>query len=109
LRILSISFIKAALMKEVNLTMKKLYVGNLPFDYDSQKLEELFAKFGSVSSAFLIKDRETGKSKGFGFVEIDNEGAKKAMEELNNKEIGGRALKVNEARPMENNDRQFRR
>ncbi len=88
--------------------MKKLYVGNLPFDFDSQNLEDLFAKYGTVESAVLIKDRDTGRSKGFGFVEIDNEGAKKAMEELNNKEVNGRNLKVNEAKPMENN-RQFRR
>jgi len=94
--------------EEVNLTMKKLYVGNLPFDFDTQKLEELFAPYGKVESAILIKDRYTGNSKGFGFVEIDNEGAKKAMDELNNKEIGGRSLKVNEAKPMER-DRQFSR
>lgn len=88
--------------------MKKLYVGNLPFDFDSQKLESLFAPFGTVESAALIKDRDTGRSKGFGFVEMDDAGADKAMEALNNKEVNGRALKVNEARPMENN-RQFRR
>ncbi|OGC69579.1 RNA-binding protein [candidate division WWE3 bacterium RIFOXYC1_FULL_39_7] len=88
--------------------MKKLYVGNLPFDFDNQKLEELFAKYGNVVSAILIKDRYTGNSKGFGFVELDDDGAKKAMEELNNQEVGGRSLKVNEAKPMET-DRQFRR
>ena len=89
-------------------TMKKLYVGNLPFDFDSHQLESMFAKFGTVESAILIKDRYTGSSKGFGFVELDNEGAKKAIDELNNKEINGRTLRVNEAKPMENT-RQFRR
>lgn len=90
--------------------MKKLYVGNLPFDYDGQKLESLFAQYGTVESAIIIKDRDTGRSKGFGFVEIDNDGAKKAMDDLVSKEVNGRVLKVNEARPMEtNNNRQFRR
>jgi len=60
--------------------MKKLYVGNLPFDFDSQKLQDLFAKYGTVESAIIIKDRDTGRSKGFGFVEIDNEGAKKSID-----------------------------
>ncbi len=90
--------------------MKKLYVGNLPFDYDGQKLEALFAQYGTVESAIIIKDRDTGRSKGFGFVEIDNDGAQKAMDDLVNKEVNGRLLKVNEARPMEtNNNRSFRR
>ncbi len=88
--------------------MKKLYVGNLPFDFDSQKLQDLFAKYGTVESAIIIKDRDTGRSKGFGFVEIDNEGAKKSIDVLNNKEINGRPLRVNEAKPMEER-RPFRR
>ncbi len=91
-------------------SMKKLYVGNLPYDYDSAKLEALFAQYGAVESSVIIKDRDTGRSKGFGFVEIDNSGADAAIEALNNKDLNGRALRVNEARPMEtNNNRQFRR
>jgi RNA recognition motif-containing protein len=81
--------------------MKKLYVGNLSYDTDGSKLEGLFAKFGTVNSAVVIKDRDTGRSKGFGFVEMDDAGAQAAMQDLNNKEVDGRALKVNEARPME--------
>jgi len=79
--------------------VKKLYVGNLPYDFDTQKLEELFAQYGTVESAVIIKDRDTGRSKGFGFVEMDNKGAAAAEKELNNKEFDGRALKINEARP----------
>ena len=85
--------------------MKKLYVGNLPYSFDTQKLEELFAQYGTVESVVIIKDRDTGRSKGFGFVELDNKGAAKAEKELNNKEFDGRALKVNEARPRTNNGR----
>ena len=85
--------------------MKKLYVGNLPYSYNDQKLAELFAEFGEVESAVVIIDRTRNRSKGFGFVEIDDAGAEKAMAELNDKEIDGRVLKISEARPMNNERR----
>jgi RNA recognition motif-containing protein len=78
---------------------KKLYVGNLPFTYTSQHLEELFAPHGQVTSAQVIMDRMTNRSRGFGFVEFaTDEAAAKAVGELNGKMIGGRPLTVNEAR-----------
>ena len=82
---------------------KKLYVGNLAFRTTSQELEQLFAQAGTVESASVIEDRDTGQSKGFAFVEMstDDEAAS-AIEQFNGKEVGGRALKVNEARPREN-------
>ncbi|MBI4411358.1 MAG: RNA-binding protein [Deltaproteobacteria bacterium] len=80
---------------------KKLYVGNLPYSVDDAQLNEMAAPFGAVLSASVIKDKFSGQSKGFGFVEMENdEEALKAIEALNGKDIGGRALKVNEARPM---------
>ena len=81
---------------------KKLYVGNLSFDVDNKTLEELFTPYGTVESAEIINDRNTGRSKGFGFVEMSsNEEAKAAIAGLDGKEHGGRALKVNEAKPRE--------
>src|SRR3990167_10883641 len=81
--------------------MNKLYVGNLPYSVTEQELEELFGQFGAVTSVALIKDRETGRMKGFGFVEFGNEGdAQKALE-LNGQDLGGRPLKVNIAKPRE--------
>jgi len=77
--------------------MKKLYVGNLPWSTDEEELRKMFEEMGDVQSVALITDRETGRSRGFGFVEIDDEGAEKAMSELNGKDIGGRPLRVNEA------------
>ena len=80
----------------------KVYVGNLSFNIDDEKLREIFSKFGDVEEATIIKDKYSGRSKGFGFVTFsDDAAAKKAIEELNDKEVEGRALKVNEARPME--------
>ena len=80
----------------------KVYVGNLPFNVDDEKLREIFSKFGEIEEATIIKDKYSGRSKGFGFVTFANdENAKKAVEEMNEKEVEGRALKVNEARPME--------
>ena len=77
-----------------------IYVGNLSFDLDDQDLQELFEEHGSVSSAKIIIDRDTGRSKGFGFVEMpDDSEARNALDALNNLEFGGRALRVNEARP----------
>ena len=81
---------------------KKLYVGNLSFNITSSDLEALFTPFGSVQSAQVIADRDTGRSKGFGFVEMsDNNAATQAIQELNEKEHEGRRLTVNEARPRE--------
>ena len=82
---------------------KKLYVGNLAFQTTSQDLQQLFAQAGTVESASVIEDRDTGQSKGFAFVEMstDDEAAA-AIEQFNGKEVSGRALKVNEARPREN-------
>lgn len=77
--------------------MKKLYVGNLPWSTDEEELRKMFEEMGDVQSVALITDRETGRSRGFGFVEIDDEGAEKAMNDLNGKDIGGRPLRVNEA------------
>jgi len=78
----------------------KLYVGNLPFSMTVPDLEKMFSEFGKVVSAVIITHRNSGRSKGFGFVEMENEeAAKKAMEALNGKEIEGRAMVVNEARP----------
>ena len=81
----------------------KLYVGNLSFDTSSSELQTLFAQAGTVESVSLIEDRETGRSRGFGFVEMSTkeEGAA-AIEQFNGKDVGGRALKVNEAKPREN-------
>ena len=77
--------------------MKKLYVGNLPFSATEDEVRELFEKHGAVHSVALINDRETGRPRGFGFIELDDDAAKAAMETLNGYEMDGRALKVNEA------------
>ena len=82
---------------------KKLYVGNLAFQTTSQNLEQLFASAGTVESASVIEDRDTGRSKGFAFVEMStDEEAAAAIEQFNGKEVAGRTLKVNEAKPREN-------
>jgi cold-inducible RNA-binding protein len=79
---------------------KKLYVGNLSYNVDNTQLEEMFTKFGAVRSAEVIQDRDTGRSKGFGFVEMnDDNAAREAIEALNEQEQDGRRLTVNEARP----------
>lgn len=81
---------------------KKLYVGNLTYDTTSSMLESLFAAHGTVESAEVIQDRETGRSKGFGFVEMSSDQeAQGAIAALNGKDNGGRALTVNEAKPRE--------
>jgi len=81
---------------------KKLYVGNLGYGVSSSDLEQLFAPFGTVTSAQVIGDRETGRSKGFGFVEMStDEEAQAAIQGLNGQEHDGRPLTVNEARPRE--------
>lgn len=80
----------------------KLYVGNLPYNVDSQQLSEMFASSGNVVSANVITDRMSGRSKGFGFVEFANdEEGDKAIAEFNGKEMEGRKIVVNEARPQE--------
>lgn len=80
----------------------KLYVGNLSFDTSSQDLETLFAELGTVQSASVVEDRETGRSRGFGFVEMSSkEEAQSAIASLDGKEVDGRNLKVNEAKPRE--------
>ena len=84
--------------------MKKLYVGNLPYSVTSESLAEAFAAYNPVS-ANVISDKFSGRSKGFGFVELEDDMAQKAMEEMEGKEIDGRNLKVNEARPMEDRPR----
>src|SRR5215213_2019234 len=82
---------------------KKLYVGNLAFQTTSQDLQELFGQAGTVESAQVIEDRDTGQSKGFAFVEMSSEEeAASAIDQFNGKEVGGRMLKVKEARPREN-------
>lgn len=78
---------------------KKLYVGNLSFETTETELKELFTRSGLVETVHIITDRDTGRSKGFGFVEMQ-EGGDKAITETNGKEFNGRALTVNEARPM---------
>lgn len=86
--------------------MKRLYIGNLPWSVDNAKLAEMFGKYSSVVSAVVITDRETGRSRGFGFVELsDDEEATKAIQEMNGADIDGRKLIVNEARPREDSNR----
>lgn len=81
---------------------KKLYVGNLSYNVNNSELEEMFAPHGTVESASIITDRDTGRSKGFGFVEMGtDQQAQSAIDALHGKEIGGRSLTVNEARPRE--------
>jgi cold-inducible RNA-binding protein len=80
--------------------MKKLYVGNLPFSTTEDDLKELFSAHGEVASASIVMDRETGRSRGFGFVEMSNDDeASNAINAVNGQQMGGRALQVNEARP----------
>lgn len=79
-----------------------IYVGNLSYQMTEEELEATFAPYGAVKSAKIIMDRETNRSKGFGFVEMEDQSAAvEAIEQLNNKEISGRNLRVNEARPRE--------
>ncbi len=78
--------------------MKVLYVGNLPFTATEEEVRALYEQFGTVNSVKIIKDKESGRSRGFGFVEMDDDAALKAIEGTNGKDMGGRALRVNEAR-----------
>lgn len=80
----------------------KIYIGGLPYQTDEDQLTQIFSSYGEVSSAKIIMDRETGRSKGFGFVEMnDDEAARRAIGELHQAELNGRTLTVNEARPMQ--------
>lgn len=79
-----------------------IYVGNLPYGLSESELRDAFANFGAVSSVKILSDRETGRSRGFGFVEMPNQAeAEAAVANLNGKDVGGRPLRVNEARPRE--------
>ncbi len=79
-----------------------IYVGNLSYTLEESELQDAFAEFGEVSSVKVLSDRETGRSRGFGFVEMPNQAeGEAAVAALNGKDVGGRALKVNEARPRE--------
>ena len=83
-----------------------IYVGNLSYQTTNQELQELFEQYGSVSSARIIMERDTGRSKGFGFVEMpDNDEANTAIESLNGMDYSGRALRVNESQPRPRNNR----
>ena len=89
---------------------KKLYVGNLSYSVTSSSLEEMFGKFGEVRSAQVVQDRDSGRSKGFGFVEMpDDNAALEAIQGLNGKDHDGRPLTVNEARPREERSGGFAR
>lgn len=83
---------------------KKLYVGNLSFDTTENDLSTLFAQAGEVDSVRIITDRETGRSRGFGFVEMDERAGEKAIAQFNGAELAGRQLTVNEARPQADRD-----
>lgn len=84
--------------------MKNLYVGNLPYSTTDEDLRVAFSDYGTVSRAQVVSDRETGRSRGFGFVEMET-GGEEAIEAMNGKELGGRPLTVNEARPREERPR----
>ncbi|ARR03006.1 MULTISPECIES: RNA-binding protein [Campylobacter] len=82
--------------------MLNIYVSNLPYRLSNEELRDIFAAYGEVSRVKIVKDKETNRSKGFGFVEMPNDDeGKRAIAELNDKDVGGRALRVNEARPRE--------
>ena len=80
---------------------KSIYVGNIAFSTSEDDIRNLFSQFGEVNSVKFISDRETGRFRGFGFVEMDDDAAREAVQALNGKELGGRALKVNEAQERE--------
>lgn len=83
-----------------------IYIGNLPFNLGEEDLREIFEEYGEVASSKIISDKFTGRSKGFGFIEMESaEEANKAIQELNNAEVGGRNIKVNESKPREEGDR----
>lgn len=77
--------------------MLSIYVGNLPYQITEEELKELFSEYGEVASVKLIADHTTGRPRGFGFIEMDKDGARLAIREINGNELGGRTLRVNEA------------
>jgi RNA recognition motif-containing protein len=88
-------------MQGVSKMSRKLYVGNLPYETNEQDLQELFAQAGAVETVTIMRDRDTGRARGFGFVEMaSDDDAQKAIAELNDRQFGGRRLTVNEARPQ---------
>lgn len=88
---------------------KKLFVGGLSWDTTDQTLKDFFSQVGNVLSASVVNDKFTGRSRGFGFVEMDDEAALKAIQELNGQTLDGRTIVVNEARPREPRDNNFSR
>jgi RNA recognition motif-containing protein len=86
---------------------KRLYVGNLPFSATADSIRQAFEAFGTVHDVTLVTDRDTGRSRGFGFVEMDAQSAKAAIENLNNKDFEGRDLTVNEARERNGRRRSY--
>ncbi|MCY4565314.1 MAG: RNA-binding protein [Gammaproteobacteria bacterium] len=86
----------------------KIYVGNLPWRMTSADLEELFAQHGEVRSANVVMDRETGRSRGFGFVEMSDDGARSAIEELNETEVQSRRIRVSQARERSRDRKPYR-
>lgn len=85
-----------------DVTVLNIYVSNLPYRLSNEELRDIFAAYGEVSRVKIVKDKETNRSKGFGFVEMPNDDeGKRAIAELNDKDVGSRALRVNEARPRE--------
>ena len=78
---------------------KKMYVGNLPFSSTEEDVQDLFSQYGEVESVKIIYDKETGRSRGFGFVELSEETAQEAMRTLDGNKFAGRTLKINEAKP----------
>lgn len=85
-----------------DVTMINIYVSNLPYRINDEELREIFAAYGVVNRAKIVKDKATNRSRGFGFVEMENDDeARVAIDDLNGKDIGGRAIKVNEAKPKE--------
>ncbi|MCF8085718.1 MAG: RNA-binding protein [Desulfohalobiaceae bacterium] len=81
--------------------MKRMYVGNLPYSSSEDDVRELFSQYGDVGDVNVVRDRETGKSRGFGFVEMGQDQADEAMSNLDGSKFGGRTLKVNEAKPRQ--------
>jgi RNA recognition motif-containing protein len=90
--------------KKVDKMAKKIFVGNLSFQTTENDLNDLFAQFGGVESVSIITDRDTGRSKGFGFVAMNDDSAERAISQLNGTDLNGRALTVNEAHPMVKKD-----
>src|SRR5690606_21227204 len=88
-----------------SIAMTKIYVGNLPFSADETQVRQLFEQHGTVESVALINDRETGRPRGFGFVEMPRADAQRAIQSLNGKEMGGRPLRVNEAQERQGGGR----